>query len=127
VNYQAWRWIRGAGGHGAAEEPEVWFRRRSASRPHLPLRSARARGEAMEGAVMISREVFSQFSRNRLDGEPVPKDLTILLPHRDELAERTGIRLEWAEGWAPWLETSDRSQTECRDPDVIANIRAIEE
>ena len=76
---------------------------------------------------MSSTEILSQFSRNRLDGESVPDDLKILLPHRDELAERTGIRLEWAEGWAPWLDTSHLSEADRRIPDTMANIRAIEE
>jgi hypothetical protein len=74
---------------------------------------------------MSSTEILSQFSRNRLNGEPVPDDLKILLPHRDELAERTGIRLELAEGWAPWLDTSYVSEADRRDPDILANIRAI--
>jgi hypothetical protein len=81
--------------------------------------------ETAEAASMSSTEILAQFSRNRLDGEPVPDDLLILLPHRDELAERTGIRLEWAEGWAPWLDTSDLSETDHSNPDIRANIRAI--
>ncbi len=48
--------------------------------------------ETAEAAFMSSTEILSQFSVNRLNGEPVPDDLKILLPHRDELAERTGIR-----------------------------------
>jgi hypothetical protein len=88
---------------------------------------ATARGEAKEGAVMIASEVLSQMSRNRLGGEPVPDDLKILLLHRDELAERTGLWLEWAEDWAPWLDSSDLGESEPRDPDVAANARAIEE
>ena len=55
------------------------------------------------GAIMDSSEVFSQFSINRLDGEAVPDDLRILLPHRDELAGRSGFRLVLDEDWAPWL------------------------
>ena len=55
---------------------------------------------------MDSSEVFSRFSINRLDGEPVPDDLRILLPHRDELAARSGVRLELDEDWTPWLDTS---------------------
>jgi hypothetical protein len=76
---------------------------------------------------MTSTEILSEFSRNRLDGEPVPDDLKILLHHRDELAERTGIRLDWAEEWAPRLVTSSLSQADRQDPDIIANLRAIHE
>jgi hypothetical protein len=81
----------------------------------------------MEGAAMIFSEVLSQFSRNRLGGEPVPDDLKILLPHRDELAERTGLRLEWVEDWAPWRDTTHLSESQRHDPDIAANVRAIEE
>ncbi len=57
---------------------------------------------------MDSSEVFSQFSDNRLDGEAVPDDLRILLPHRDELAARSGFRLVLEEVWAPWLDAGAR-------------------
>jgi hypothetical protein len=78
------------------------------------------------GVVMISTEVLAQFSRNRLDGEPVPEDLRILLPHRDELAARTGFRLEWAADWSPWTDPIALSEAEIRDPDITANLRAVE-
>jgi hypothetical protein len=81
----------------------------------------------MEGAVMSTDQVLSQFSRNRLGGEPVPHDLQIFLPLRDELAQRTGIRLEWAEDWAPWLAPVDLTEAERRDPDVAATLRATED
>jgi hypothetical protein len=80
-----------------------------------------------EDVFMNSTEILSRFSRNRLDGEPVPDDLKILLAHRDDLAERTGIRLEWAEGWAPWLDTSSLSEEELGRVDIRANLRATEE
>ncbi|MGP0068680.1 MAG: hypothetical protein ACLQGP_34400 [Isosphaeraceae bacterium] len=76
---------------------------------------------------MSSTEILAQFSRNRLDGEPVPDDLKILLPHRDELAERSGIRLEWAEGWAPWSDTTYLTDADRSNPDIMANVRAIQE
>jgi hypothetical protein len=83
--------------------------------------------ETAEAAPMSSTEILSRFSRNRLGGEPVPDDLTILLPHRDELAERTGIRLEWADAWAPWLDTNDSSEAGLADPDIIASRRATKD
>jgi hypothetical protein len=77
---------------------------------------------------MIPNDVLSQFSQNRLNGEPVPDDLMILLPHRDELAERTGIRLEWAEDWAPWMNPGRLCETEPpHDPDRTAKLRATAE
>ncbi len=76
---------------------------------------------------MNAIEIFAEFSRNRLDGEPVPDDLKILLPLRDDLAKRTGVRLEWAEKWAPWLDTNEPGDAERRDPDDIAKLLATRE
>ena len=73
---------------------------------------------------MDSSEVFSRFSINRLDGEPVPDDLRILLPHRDELAVRSGVRLELDEDWTAWLDTSGLGEALRSDPDALANLRA---
>ena len=76
---------------------------------------------------MNSDEVLSQFSRNRLEGEPVPHDLKIFLPLRDELAQRTGVRLEWAEDWAPWLIALNLNEAERQDPAIAAAVRATDE
>jgi hypothetical protein len=51
----------------------------------------------------------------------------ILLAHADELAERTGIELNWQNGWAPWLDTSYLSEADRANPDIAANVRAIAE
>src|SRR5262249_24578340 len=91
------------------------------------LSPARGRQEPAEGALMVANSVLEQFSRNRLDGEPAPGDLGILLPHRDELAERTSIRLEWAEDWAPWKDANFLSDAEPLGPDATPNVRAIKE
>ena len=40
---------------------------------------------------MDPMDVLSMFSINRLDGEPVPDDMRILLPHHEELARRSGV------------------------------------
>jgi hypothetical protein len=76
---------------------------------------------------MVANNVLEQFSRNRLDGEPVPGDLRILLPHRDELAERTSIRLEWAEDWAPWQDANFLIDAEPLGRDSTPNVRAIKD
>jgi hypothetical protein len=76
---------------------------------------------------MVANDVLEQFSQNRLDGEPVPGDLRILLPHRDELAERTGIRLEWAGDWAPWKDSDFLIDADPHGRDVALNIRAIKD
>jgi hypothetical protein len=77
--------------------------------------------------VMSSDEILAQFSRNRLEGEPVPHDLQVFLPLRDELAQRTGVRLEWAEGWAPWLASLELNEAERGDSDLAAALRATED
>jgi hypothetical protein len=88
------------------------------------LRSAQTGKKTAEGAVMDSSELFSQFSINRLDGEPVPDDLWILLPHRDELAARSGFRLVLDEDWHPWTDTAGLSEAIRSDPAIAADIRA---
>jgi hypothetical protein len=67
------------------------------------------------------------FSRYRLGGEPIPPDVVILLAQADELFELTGIELNWKKGWAPWLDTSYLSEEESANPDIAANVRAINE
>jgi hypothetical protein len=69
--------------------------------------------------------VAAQFSRMRLRGEAVPPDVMVLLDHNDTLFERTGVRLNWDDGWAPWSDTSYLRQEELDDPGIAANIRAI--
>jgi hypothetical protein len=70
-------------------------------------------------------ESLDVFSRNRLNGGPVPKDLEVLFTNREELAQWTGIELRAEEGWAPWLDTSYLNERERADPDIAANVRAI--
>ena len=41
--------------------------------------------------------------------------------------ERTGVELVWGPGWAPWLDTSYLSEAERADPQIAANLRAIED
>jgi hypothetical protein len=69
--------------------------------------------------------LLREFSAHRLSGDPVPDDLRRLLPHREELAERTGIELSWTKDWAPWLDHSYLRPEERTDPDIAANIRAM--
>jgi hypothetical protein len=79
------------------------------------------------GREMSESRIVSDFSTHRLDGEPVPDDVKILLAHRDEFAERTGIELNETSGWAPWLDTSYLSDADRANPDIAANVRAIAE
>jgi hypothetical protein len=76
---------------------------------------------------MTLESILSEFSHNRLKGEPMPEDLKALLSHSDEFLERTGIELNWEKNWEPWLDTSYLSDEERADPEIAANIAAIEE
>ena len=76
---------------------------------------------------MDSDAIVREFSANRLGGDPVPDDLRRLLPHRDELADLTGIELGWEKDWAPWLDHSYLRPEEYADPGIAANIRAMAE
>src|SRR6266571_1011430 len=75
----------------------------------------------------MSNDIAMRFSKIRLGGEPVPADVMVLLDHNEALYERTGVRLNWDDGWAPWLDTSYLRPEELEDPDIAANIRAIAE
>lgn len=71
--------------------------------------------------------ILREFSAHRLGGDPVPDDLRRLLPHRDELAERTGIELSWAKDWEPWNDHSYLRPEERTEPSLEASIRAMTE
>lgn len=74
---------------------------------------------------MRNVEIEELFSRNRLGGEPIPDDLRILLEHREALWNLTGIELNWEPGWAPWRDTSYLTQEDWANPDIAANVEAI--
>jgi hypothetical protein len=76
---------------------------------------------------LLDSEIVEKFSKHRLGGELVPMDLQILLLHQNELEQRTGIVLTLDEDWTPWLDTSYLSEAEKANPEIAANIRAIEE
>lgn len=76
---------------------------------------------------MSVARVLSQFSQNRLNGEPAPDDVKTLLRNHDEFAERTGVELNWKKKWSPWLDTSYLSAAELANPDIAANVKAIAE
>ncbi|MHB1555941.1 MAG: hypothetical protein ACYC61_00540 [Isosphaeraceae bacterium] len=76
---------------------------------------------------MDTTELVSQVSINRLDGEPVPEDLRILLNHRDELAARTRMTLVADDDWSPWLDTSALARSIQSDPETAARMRATAE
>ena len=76
---------------------------------------------------MEKNAVAEEFSKHRLNGEPVPEDVLTLLAHAEQLAERTTIQLNWQPPWNPWLDTSYLSDADRANPDIMANVRAIRE
>lgn len=71
--------------------------------------------------------IMNKFCTLRLKGQPAPNDLAVLLNHADELGERTGVVLCDSENWAPWADTSYLSEAELKQPEIAANVRAIDE
>ena len=67
---------------------------------------------------------LSFFSINRLDGEPVPEDVRLLLPHRDVLARLSGVHLELEDEGTPRLDSHDLGEAVRTDPDAAADLRA---
>ena len=68
--------------------------------------------------MRVNRDLEA-FSAHRLNGEPVPDDVRILLAHAQELAERTGIELAWEKDWSPWLDTSDLTDSDRADAYIM--------
>jgi hypothetical protein len=81
---------------------------------------------SQEGEMPGTMKVTA-LARNRLDGEPVPEDLRILLENAEDLFELTGLRFHARKDWAPWLDTSHLSARERADPGVAAALRATAE
>ncbi len=74
---------------------------------------------------MAKARVSDVFSAYRLSGEPIPGDVAILLKQAEELAERSGIELNWKKVWSPWSDTSYLTKSDRQNPDTMANVRAI--
>ncbi len=70
--------------------------------------------------------ISHQLSQFRLGGEPVPRDLEVLAEHAHELEDFTGIVIPFDSDWKPWLDTSYLKPEELINPDIAANIKAIE-
>ena len=68
---------------------------------------------------------LSDFSKNRLRGEPVPDDARILLEHRRELLQLLGVDMQPVADWTPWLDTSYLSEADRANPDIVANVQAV--
>ena len=76
---------------------------------------------------MTTHELEASFSQHRLNGEPIPSDLMLLLPHSDMLQELLNIEVRFEPDWAPWEDTSYLSESDRTNPDIMANVYAMAE
>ena len=83
-------------------------------------------------------EAASSFCRNmkslpelvslyRLRGAACPDDLRILLIDGIELLRNFYIEVDGDETWKPWTDKSYLTPTDLADPDIAANVRAIDD
>jgi hypothetical protein len=66
-------------------------------------------------------------SKYRLRGEPCPKDLEILIRRGASLLEEMGIEIGGDPTWAPWADKSYLTEADYRDPDIAANVKALDD
>ena len=71
--------------------------------------------------------LVEQVSKYRLAGEPCPRDLEILITGCGALLQELGIEINGDESWAPWADKSYLSESDFRDPDIVANVKAIDD
>ena len=66
-------------------------------------------------------------STNRLRGEPCPRDLQLLIENCPDLIADLGISLGVDADWAPWSDKSYLTPEDLANPDITANVKAIDE
>jgi hypothetical protein len=65
-------------------------------------------------------------SELRLRGQPCPADLAVLIERCGDLLDALGISIPVEPTWSPWTDKSYLTEHELSNPDIVANIRAIE-
>lgn len=71
--------------------------------------------------------LVAQVSKHRLGGEPCPKDLEVLLTHCGAILQEVGIEISGDPAWAPWADKSYLTEADYRNPDIAANVKAIDD
>lgn len=66
-------------------------------------------------------------SLNRLGGAPCPDDLRILLTDGIELLQALGVEVNGDASRKPWADKSYLTESDLADPDIAANVRAIDD
>ena len=69
----------------------------------------------------------SQFSKARLGGTPCPPDVALLLAKCSDVLSDAGVEISPESAWAPWADKSYLTATDLKDPDIAANVKAIDD
>jgi hypothetical protein len=64
---------------------------------------------------------------NRLGGAPCPDDLRILLTDGIGLLHALGVEISGDVSWQPWADKSYLTSTDWADPEIAANVHAIDD
>lgn len=68
-----------------------------------------------------------QLTVKRLGGEACPRDLQLLADHCEPLLTDRGVRFGVEADWAPWADKSYLTDEDYANPDIAANVKAIDE
>jgi hypothetical protein len=71
--------------------------------------------------------LVDQVSKHRLGGQACPSDLEVLITHCHPILEELGIEISGDPAWAPWADKSYLTEADYRDPDIAANVKAIDD
>ncbi len=72
-------------------------------------------------------EFKNRISKNRLDDEKCPKDLEFIIDSCLDLINEMGIELNANENWEPWNDKSYLTEEDLKDPDIVSNVKAIDD
>lgn len=64
---------------------------------------------------------------NRLRGDACPDDLRILLTEGIGLLQDLNVEVSGDPSWKPWADKSYLTESDLADPDISANVRAIDD
>jgi hypothetical protein len=70
---------------------------------------------------------FESISKFRLNNEDCPKDLVFLIDNFLSTLSDLEIEFNDKEGWEPWSDKSYLTEKDLADPDISANIKAIDD
>lgn len=66
-------------------------------------------------------------SHLRLHGEPCPPDLEQLVTHGLDWLTGLGVTFGFEKEWAPWADKSYLTPADLANPDIAANVKAIDD